>query len=103
MTDTEWLERHGYILSDEGAKTLAAAILEQACKDYLHHKWIAEFGDRSRSASSVGELILIKKFFRGGICEMIADYNPERLLKDLDDRYESNPRVIAKRALRGGK
>ena len=42
----------------------------------------------------------VKKFFASGAFGIYADIDPERLLKRLDQKYESNPRVKREREKR---
>ena len=72
---------HAKKISDiSGMFELAAAIIKQACKDYMsaYKVWLLVEDDRSK-----GEYLQIEKFLRSDYFGKISDLDPDALIRDM--------------------
>ena len=79
-------------VDEDGYKLLAAAIVAQACEDYLDAKRILllpKLG-RIKRMNAESELIRALVFFRSSWCSMLADIEPLVLLEMLDQRAKED-------------
>lgn len=86
-------------ITDEGARALAAAIIETACDDYVRSRKTAALNkNKSRAEQAAWEVEDILRFFHSNWYGTLCDLDPDILLEEMDRQVDEF--IAAKKAQR---
>ena len=75
-----------HILSDEGARELAAAIVQGVCKDYVRAKRRVMRATRPETKRRAEfDVFALERWFKSGYGEILCDQDPTTLMHKLDE------------------